>query len=200
MMTGKTAAPAPQPPVNMFDPFGFFSTARPGFAMFAGPGRDFGASAFQFASTPFGSFSAPMFGQPRASAYGPFAPMIEAWSAFAPTPQQVMPAAKGWVDIMQAWSWAMPQTSWGLYQMPMTAWLMSQGMPYAVAMPTAKANTASMDAAEAVREGFERAMSSFRTDGGHAVTPVSMLPTAMLALMAPWLALPPATVSGTTFG
>lgn len=105
-------------------------------------GNDFGAGFFQFA--------------PKFSAKSP---LSASWS-------------NPWTDMMQTCCWTWPQASWSAFQMPMTAWLMALGLPYAVAAPTARANAASMDAAVAARESFDRMMSGFRTDSGHAMTPL----------------------------
>jgi hypothetical protein len=139
---------------------------------------DFGAGFFQFSpmhnlNNGFNPMS--MF-NPFSGFAAPTSPMPNAW-------------ATGWVEMMTAYSKAMPQFSWTVFQGPMTAWLMAVGMPYSVAAPTARGNAASMDAVVAARQGIDKMYSSFRTDGGHAVAPVlsSMQPMAAL-FFAPYLA------------
>lgn len=132
---------------------------------------DFGSGFFQFAQ-PFAAFT------PGAQTSSPF------------SPSHAMNAANGFADMMQACGFAWPRASWNMFQTPMTAWLMSSGLPYAVAAPTARANAASMEAADAAREGFNRVFSSFRTDGGHASASVSVmntLPKFIMLFLAPWL-------------
>ncbi|MEQ1715637.1 MAG: hypothetical protein ABL907_06585 [Hyphomicrobium sp.] len=174
-LAATTVAPVRQPPVNPFDPFGLFSTALNGVSpttpAFPNPFAAF--NPFQFASF----------------ASNPFVPAgLGHLASMSPADfQQNIALANGWTNILQAWSWAMPPAASGFYQMPMTAWLMSAGLPYSVAAPTAKANAASMDAAEAAREGFDRVMSHFNTKDGPAAAPVSMLPNMMMMFVTPWL-------------
>lgn len=59
---------------------------------------------------------------------------------------------------------------------PMAFAMLSAGVPQAIAWPTARANAAMLDAAEAARAQTEALFSSYRTDGGHvsaALRPVS---------------------------
>ena len=67
-----------------------------------------------------------------ASALGPQSPMAQMAKSMAPF-----------------WSW--PGMTWACMQMPLTSMLMSSGMPYSVASPSAKAGTAAMDAADAAQ-------------------------------------------------
>ena len=143
---------------------------------------DFGAGFFQFA-LPTAAHS----GFNPATMFNPF-------NAFAvPSSTTPNPWVAGWTEMMTAYSKNMPQFSWNIFQGPMTAWLMSAGLPYDVAVPTARGNTASMDAAVAARESFNRMYASFRTDGGHAVAPVlSSMPPPMQMFLAPyWTMAPP---------
>lgn len=188
---GLPAAPVPAAPANLFswwtdmflprqeapaaNPFSWwmdtFMPRQGGNTAAAMPAAlpDFGAGFFQFAQ-PFASFSTPSMAR----------------SAFAPS--QAMSAANSFADMMQAWGLPWPRASWNMCQMPMTAWLMSSGLPYAVAEPTARGNAASMEAADAAREGMNRAFSAFRTDGGHAsASLMETVPKLMMLFMAPWL-------------
>lgn len=127
------------------------------------PAADFGASFFQFASP--GQFGA--------------LPSATQWQ-------------NGWTEMLQNCCWAWPQVSWGFFQAPMTAMLMSAGLPYSVAAPTARANAASMDAVDAARQGMDKWYASFRTDGGHGFVPPASWQNLMLIMLAPWLAALPA--------
>ena len=130
---------------------------------------DFGAAAFQFS--------------PFAAAFKPFAwgssstanPWMDGWQDMMKSMMQGW-GSQGW-GMQGAQAWGFPQMSWSAFQMPMTAWLMAAGLPYSVAEPTARGNTASMDAAAAARESLDRIFSSMRTDGGHALSPgITFLP------------------------
>lgn len=74
-----------------------------------------------------------------------------------------------------------PAMTWAYMQTPLTAMLVSQGMPYTVAAPSAKASTCAMDAADAAREQMENVYAAYRTDGGHAAAQLVMLPWALAA-------------------
>lgn len=74
--------------------------------------------------------------------------------------------AAAWPSMMQAF-WAWPSSPWALYQTPLTAMMMSAGMPYTVALPTARASTATLDAADATRQQVLNVFSAYRSDGGH---------------------------------
>lgn len=74
-----------------------------------------------------------------------------------------------------------PVMTWAMAQMPLTAMLVSSGMPYAVASPSAKAGTCAMDAAEAAREQMQNMYSAYRSDGGHAAAQFVTLPWTLAA-------------------
>lgn len=140
-------------------------------------GPDFGAGFFQFS--------------PIHNLHNGFDPMamFNPFNAFAvPTVPMPNAWASGWVEMMTAYSKVMPQFSWSVMQGPMTAWLMSAGLPYCVAAPTARGNAASMDAAVAARQGFDKMYASFRTDGGHASSPAPSPMEPMALFFAPYLA------------
>ncbi len=101
------------------------------------------------------------------------------------------PWSSGWQDAMNACCWMWPNASFNAFQMPMTAWLMAAGVPYSVAAPTARANAASMDAAQAAREGFEKLMATFRNDSGHALAPMFSVLPKIATLLVPFWLLPP---------
>jgi hypothetical protein len=71
--------------------------------------------------------------------------------------------------------------TWAYMQMPLTAMLMSSGMPYSVASPSAKASTAAMDAADAARQQLDKVYSAYRSDGGHAAAQLVILPWTLAA-------------------
>lgn len=78
--------------------------------------------------------------------------------------------AKAWQSMMTA-PWTLSPAAW-----PMAFVMMSSGVPQSVAWPAAEANAAAVDAAQAATEAVEQAFSSYRSDGGHAVAQVVMLP------------------------
>lgn len=86
---------------------------------------------------------------------------VSAWQAMMLTPWKLKPAA------------------W-----PMAYMMMSGGVPESVAVPTASANAAAADAVMAATQAIESATSSYRSDGGHAVAQVIMLPYPAAALAA----------------
>jgi hypothetical protein len=141
------------------------------------------------AMTPI-DFVAPFFQfAPMQSSHNAFdlGAMMNPFNAFGATAATAMPNAwtSGMVEMMTAYSRTFPQFSWSIMHGPMTAWLMAIGLPYTVAAPAARGNAASMDAAAAAREGFDRMCASFRSDGGHAVAPILGLP-AMDMMLAPY--------------
>jgi hypothetical protein len=77
---------------------------------------------------------------------------------------------------------AAPPAAW-----PMAFMLIASGVPRSVAWPTAQANAAVMDAADAAAVSVQRVMSSYRSDGGHAVARQTWPPAhlMMLALLVP---------------
>ncbi len=102
----------------------------------------------------------------------PFAGFPFAGSPFAPgaspSPMQA------WLDM-----WSAPPASW-----PMAFMLIASGMPHSVAWPTAEANAAVMDAADAAAVSVRQAFASYRSEGGHAVTRRSWPPAQLMMLAA----------------
>jgi hypothetical protein len=78
--------------------------------------------------------------------------------------------------------YAAPPAAW-----PMAFMMMASGVPRSVAWPTAEANVAVMDAAEAATVSVQQVLASYRSDGGHAVAhqqwPAAQL--MMLAMLVP---------------
>ena len=62
--------------------------------------------------------------------------------------------------------------------------MMSSGVPHSVAWPTAEANAAVMDAADAATQSIKQVFASYRTDGGHARRRRRWPQTDMLTLVA----------------
>ncbi len=122
---------------------------------------------------------------PSSAQPDPFAAQITAWQSLMTNPWKLSP---------MAW--------------PMAMMMMSAGMPESVAVPTATANVAASDAAMAASEVVQDAVMSYRSEGGHAVAQLIMLPyptaaiTAALAplatamLTSPWSALLQPRISG----
>lgn len=123
----------------------------------------------------------------------PFAgmmPWVEIfWRQSAEAMPAMMPVTQtAWGSFPQAnpaamfgpfWNWA--ATPWAFMQTPITAMMMSAGFPYDVASPSAKASTATMDAADAARKQMDNVFSAYRTDGGHAAAQLATLPWAFAA-------------------
>jgi hypothetical protein len=106
--------------------------------------------------------------------------MSGALSAMSATP--VRPLASP-ANPMSAWltmfPFAAPTSAW-----PMAFMMMSSGVPHAVAWPTAKANAAVLDAADAATRSIKKVFASYQTDGGHATSLGTWPSTDMLTLMA----------------
>jgi hypothetical protein len=123
------------------------------------------------APTPF-----PVMMPDQMSAMMPWTGMFwQTASAFGPN-SQMMQMVKSMTPF---WPW--PEMTWAYMQMPLTAMLVSSGMPYSVASPSAKASTAAMDAADAVREQMDKVYAAYRSDGGHAAAQIAVLPWTLAA-------------------
>jgi len=88
-------------------------------------------------------------------------------------------AFSAWLDMF---TYAVPSPAW-----PMACMMMASGVPRSVAVPTAEANIAVMEAAEAASSSVQQVLASYRSDGGHAVSrqqwPAQSL--MMLAMLVP---------------
>ena len=106
--------------------------------------------------------------------------MTGALSAISATP--VRPLAPA-TNPMAAWLTTLPfasaPASW-----PMAFMMMSSGVPHTVAWPTAEANAAVLDAADAATQSIKKAFASYHTEGGHASSHGTWPPTETLTLMA----------------
>lgn len=105
--------------------------------------------------------------------------MCGALSAMSATP--VRPVASS-ADPMSAWltmfPFGTPSAAW-----PMAFVMMSSGVPHAVAWPTAEANVAVMDAADAATRSIKKVFASYQSEGGHAVSANAWPAMDMLTLM-----------------
>lgn len=120
--------------------------------------------------------------------FNPFMPF--AWAMPQPPKSQSAPAYDAFAGAnaaFSAWlgmfSYAVPSPAW-----PMACMMMASGVPRSVAMPAAEANMAVMDAAGAASASMQKALASYRSDGGHAVVRQEWPPAQlmMLAMMVPF--------------
>ncbi len=106
--------------------------------------------------------------------------MSGALTALSATPVKPAPSP---ANPMAAWlttfPFMPPTAAW-----PMAFMMMSQGVPQAVAWPTAEANAAVLDAAEIARRSIKQAFASYQSEGGHAAGGNVWPPTDMLTLFA----------------
>lgn len=86
------------------------------------------------------------------------------WAAFGKPSSQMMTPFTAWMDMLQGRGSA--------HAWPMALAMMSAGVPSGVAWPTAEANMAALDAADVAKKSVNQALSTFRSGGGHASTPV----------------------------
>lgn len=135
----------------------WFGDWTPGTATSAGRSND-PFEAFRAAATnlsPFGNFTPfghmPIAASPSA-AFDPMQVWFAAASAWQDLAQHGTMAACGaglsaWPNSATQSVWS--ATPWSIYQAPMMAMMLSYGVPYSVAAPTARASTSAMDAADA---------------------------------------------------
>lgn len=125
--------------------------------------------------SPFPAFFWPAAAQRQTTQMGfgfPFGAFPMTAFAFPPAPA---------ANPFQAW--------FGFFPMPTPAWpmafmLMASGMPHAVAWPTAEANAAVMDAADAAAVSVRKAFASYRSEGGHSVSRQAWAPDQLMMLAA----------------
>lgn len=111
------------------------------------------------------------------------------WTAMTPPAGPfAWPASFASVNPWLAFSpFQIPRAHW-----PMAFFLISAGVPDKVAWPAAEANAATLRAVEAAQSSARQIFSSYRSDGGHAASPVIAPPLLMsaamagFALAAPW--------------
>lgn len=156
--------------------FGYARAASAAYAALADQALDFWSSAAR-AGTPSGSPQ-----HPRLHLVSGPRPYRSAVSVAPATPSA--PAAQiDFVGMTTAWAsspmFAPMRAWWGLFPLqgnpaswPMAYAMMSAGVPRAVALPTAEANVAAMEAADAAKASIDHAFSSYRSDSGFAVSQV----------------------------
>lgn len=100
-------------------------------------------------------------------------------------PQRPVPATDPVAAQMTAWQ-SMLTNPWKLTPMawPMAYMMMASGLPESVAVPAASANAAATDAMMAANAAITEAVTSYRSDGGHAVAQIIMLPYPAAAIAA----------------
>ena len=106
--------------------------------------------------------------------------MSGALSAMSATPvRPLAPAA----NPMAAWLTTLPfasaPASW-----PMAFMMISSGVPHTIAWPTAEANAAVLEAADAATQSIKQVFASYHSEGGHASSHGTWPPTEMLTLIA----------------
>ena len=128
---------------------------------------------------------------------------LEPWSNMMGTKANTLPLLLGWPgpqtlsqttwdvatspelfsDIVASfWTW--PTSQWAFFQTPMTAMMMSAGLPYNVASPSAKASTSAMDVADAAAKQMDNVFAAYRNDGGHTAAQIFALPLIFAAAFA----------------
>ncbi|MEW5964907.1 MAG: hypothetical protein AB1749_15260 [Pseudomonadota bacterium] len=177
--------------------FGYATAANAAYAQMAEQSMAFWRSAIEAALPPEPE------AQPRSWYRHPDGPR----RTTPPTGMAMLPAfawmspatgrqAEAWAMLCTApWRTDMPLGAW-----PMALWMVALGMPQSVALPTARANAAALEAAQTAANAASTFV-SFRSDSGHALAEVispakplaavtAMAPLGMMAaLLEPWLAL-----------
>lgn len=182
--------PVAAPVFDPMSPMSWWSAFLPGSSVplpFAPSAPNFTSPLFQFASL--------MQAWPQSTAWSNPWTKTDPWTsmslAFNPYAQSTPAAGFGVADMMQAsmaWRQMWPAFTWTVYQLPMTAMIMSAGVPHSVASPAAKASAATLDAVDAAREQASRVFSAYRSDGGHASAQILEWPGMKMLAMLPWVA------------
>lgn len=154
------------------------------------------AAALPFANpfttgSPFSPFAWAL-PQPSVPAAAPLPSLADPWKAMAAFAEAMSGALSNMsaMPVHTAATSANPMTAW-LSAFPMAApaawpmaWMMmSNGVPHAVAWPTAEANVAVLDAADVARRSIKKAFASYQTESGHAGGGNVWPPAQMLTLM-----------------
>lgn len=162
--------------------FGYARAAQAAYAAFVEQAIDFWAAQsrslngestaaerphFQSGPHPFRAAYTPQREEP--SPVPDFVRMTEAW------------AASPMLAPVRAW-WSLFPLQGNPASWPMAHALMTAGVPRSVALPTAEANMAAMDAAQAATASVDRAFSAYRSEGGFAVSQI-MGPKALYGAM-----------------
>ena len=121
----------------------------------------------------------------------------DAYSRSAPS----VSAMPDFVRLSNAWAaspmFAPVRAWWGLFPLegnpsswPMAYAMMTAGVPRSVALPTAEANVAAMDAAEAAKASIDHAFGAYRSESGFAVAQIvsSQKPWLSALMLAPFAA------------
>ena len=150
--------------------FGYARAASAAYAVFAHQTMDFwtqAASGSRDADPRLTLVTGP---RPYRSAYAPV-------KSDAPMPFDFVRISNAWVAsplFAPARAW------WGLFPLegnpaswPMAYAMMTAGVPRAVAMPTAEANVAALDAADAAQKTIDHAFSNYRSSSGFAVSQIA---------------------------
>jgi hypothetical protein len=117
--------------------------------------------------------------EPASAPFLPFAWANPAQTRLAPPDNAFAGAHAAFSAWLGMFSYAMPSPAW-----PMACMMMASGVPRSVAWPTAEANIAVMEAAEAATTSVQQVLASYRSEGGHAVTGHHWPPAQLMMLMA----------------
>lgn len=91
--------------------------------------------------------------------------VADVWQSWAaPTTTAIVAGASAWPSLTA--NAFMNATPWSFYQGPLMAMMLSYGVPYSVAAPTARASTCAMDAADAACAQW-RSMFNDESPRGH---------------------------------
>lgn len=104
------------------------------------------------------------------------------------------PVIPDFVRLSNAWAaspmFAPMRAWWGLFPLegnpaswPMAYAMMTAGVPRSVALPTAEANVAAMDAAEAAKASIDHAFGTYRSESGFAVAQIVSSPKSWLSAL-----------------
>lgn len=129
MTSGTGAAPAPQTPMQAW---GTQAAGLPFWPMFSAGTAPAASAPVAWPGDQMQSWNAAMNAWQQfltPAAMSPFAAAVPAWQASAEAMWSVTP--------------------WSFYQAPLMAMMLSHGVPYSVAAPTARASTSAMDCADA---------------------------------------------------
>jgi hypothetical protein len=93
--------------------------------------------------------------------------LTDVWSAWTSPAggAAFLAGSSNWSPPFPFWQTAMPMMPWSFYQAPLMAMMLTYGVPYAVAAPTARASTCAMDAADAACEQWRSMLASSKDDG-----------------------------------
>ena len=112
----------------------------------------------------------------------PYRSAVSNPDAYSPSAPSV-PGMPDFVRLSNAWAaspmFAPVRAWWGLFPLegnpsswPMAYAMMTAGVPRSVALPTAEANVAAMDAAEAAKASIDHAFGTYRSESGFAVAQI----------------------------